>query len=108
MISMVKFSKGHNSVKKMSVELRFLISTHRVMMFYICTKFHELIFNRFRNVERTQNVIFCTLTSKCDLYLCRTLFKYNFCISSCPGEYLTQVSKSSFKGLRRYGADRKS
>ena len=88
-ISIVKFSKGNNSVK-MKVELRFIFSADCL---YICTKFHELIFSRFWDVQRTRNVIFWTSTSKCDLDLCWTLLKYDFCWLSHPGEYLTQVSK---------------
>ena len=51
---------------------------------------------------------FLTLTFKCDLDLCQTLLKYDFCTSSRQGEYLIQFSKKSFKGLRRYVADTKS
>ena len=42
MISMVKFSKGHNSVKNVA-GVKVLFFAHRLMMLYICTKFHELI-----------------------------------------------------------------
>ena len=34
-------SKGHYSAKKSWQELRFLFSTHCLMLLYICTKFHE-------------------------------------------------------------------
>ena len=37
------FSKGHNSVKKMLIELWSLISAYCLIMLYICTKFHENI-----------------------------------------------------------------
>ena len=45
-ISLVKFLKGHNSIKNVD-------KVHILIMLYICTKFHELIFNRFRDVEQT-------------------------------------------------------
>ena len=47
-----KFQKGHNSVK-MYMELEFLFFAHRLMMVYICTKFHENILNSIRVMERT-------------------------------------------------------
>ena len=56
-------------------------------------------------MERKNNVTFWTLTSKCDLDLCRTLLEYKFCTMPLEGEHLTQVSKISFKGLMRYGVD---
>ena len=45
------------------VELCFLFYAHRLMMLYICTKFNEWIFNHFRDVEKTGNIIFWTSTS---------------------------------------------
>ena len=39
-----KMSKGHNSVKNVG-GVTFLFSAHRLMMVYICTKFHENILN---------------------------------------------------------------
>ena len=53
MISKLKFSKGNNSIK-MLVELWFLISAHRLMMLYICTKFRENISKGFKVFERTR------------------------------------------------------
>ena len=47
------FSKGHNSVKKMLVELRSLFSAYRLIILYICTKFHENIQKGFRGIEWT-------------------------------------------------------
>ena len=52
MIFIGKISKGHNFVK-MLVELRFLFSAHRLMMIYICTKFHENILDGIKVKERT-------------------------------------------------------
>ena len=49
----MKNFKGHNSVKKMEVELRFLFSAHRLIEVYICTKFHENILDGIRVIERT-------------------------------------------------------
>ena len=37
----------------------------------------------------------------CDLELCQTLLKYDFCTSSRQGEYLTQASKKIFQGVRK-------
>ena len=46
MIFFRKISKGHISAKKeKQVELRFLFSARCLVMFYICTKFHENIFD---------------------------------------------------------------
>ena len=50
---MGKISKRHNS-KKMMVELRFLFSAHRLIMVYISTKFHEIILNGMKVIERTR------------------------------------------------------
>ena len=38
------------------MELWFLFSAHRLMMVYICTKFHENILNGIRVMERTRKV----------------------------------------------------
>ena len=38
------------------MECHFLFSAHRLMMVYICTEFHENIFNAIRVVERTRKV----------------------------------------------------
>ena len=40
MISILKFTKGHDSVK-LYVEFQYLFSAHRVMVLFICIKFHE-------------------------------------------------------------------
>ena len=48
-----KFSKRHNSIKLM-LELRFLFSAHCLMMVYIYTKFHEIILNGMKVIERTR------------------------------------------------------
>ena len=53
MIFMGKISKEHYSVK-MQVELRFLFSAHRLMMVYICKKFHENILHGIKVIERTR------------------------------------------------------
>ena len=47
-----QFTKGHNSVK-MLMELLYLISTHRLMMFYMCIKFQENISKDFTVIEQT-------------------------------------------------------
>ena len=38
----------------MKVESRFLFSAHRVMMVYICTKFHENILHGIKVIKRTR------------------------------------------------------
>ena len=53
MVFIVKYSKKHNSVK-MNVELKFLPSTHYLMMLYICTKFRGNKLKGFRTTERTR------------------------------------------------------
>ena len=40
----------------MEVEFQFLFSAHRLMMVYICTKFHENILNGIRVMELTRKV----------------------------------------------------
>ena len=47
-------SKDHNSKKKCNPELRFLRSALRLMLLYICVKFHENISNGFGVTERTR------------------------------------------------------
>ena len=49
-----KISKGHNSVKHLRVELQFLFSAHRLMMVYICTKYHENILDGMEIIEQTR------------------------------------------------------
>ena len=44
--------KGHNSVK-MKVALGFFFFVHRLMMVYICIKFHENILDGIKIIERT-------------------------------------------------------
>ena len=39
---------------KMQVEKMLLISARRLVMFYICAKFHEIILNGIKDIERTQ------------------------------------------------------
>ena len=48
-----KFSKGHNSVKKVD-GLWFLFCAHCLMMFYICTKFDENILDGIKVIEPTR------------------------------------------------------
>ena len=60
---MVKFSKGYNSVKNVGGDM-VLFSAYHLMMLYVCTTFHELIFNPFRDVEQTRNVSFLQIKNK--------------------------------------------
>ena len=39
---------------KMQVEEILLISASHLVMFYICAKFHEIILNGIKDIERTQ------------------------------------------------------
>ena len=39
---------------KMQVEYMLLISACHLVMFYICAKFHEIILNGIKDIERTQ------------------------------------------------------
>ena len=39
---------------KMQVEKMLLISACHLVMFYICAKFHEIILNGIKDIERTQ------------------------------------------------------
>ena len=52
MIFIMKFTKGHNSVNNV-VQLQFLSSASRLIMFYIYTKFRENILNGLRFIEQT-------------------------------------------------------
>ena len=52
MIFIGKISKGHNSVKNVG-GVTTLVSAHRLMMVYICTKFHENIVDGIKIIERT-------------------------------------------------------
>ena len=49
----MKFAKGHNSVKNVG-GVMFFFSAHRMMMVYICTKFHENILDGIEVIERTR------------------------------------------------------
>ena len=50
MISNIQIFKGEK-FRKMYVELMYVFSAHSVLMFYICTKFHENISECFRVIE---------------------------------------------------------
>ena len=41
-------------MQEMKVELRFLLSAHRLIGVYICPKFHKHIFDGFKFIERTR------------------------------------------------------
>ena len=48
-----QISKGHNS-EKMQMEFWFFFSAHRLIVVYICTKFHENILSSIQVIERTR------------------------------------------------------
>ena len=52
-IFILKFPRGIVS-QKSKLELKFLFSAHRLMMLYICTKFHENIFDACEVIEPAQ------------------------------------------------------
>ena len=52
-ISILKFSKGHNSIK-MQAELCFLISAYCLIVLHICSKLQENISKGFRVIKWTQ------------------------------------------------------
>ena len=55
MIFIEKISKGHNSVKTVDgVTVLFFFYVHRLMVVYICTKFHENILDGIKVLERTR------------------------------------------------------
>ena len=55
MIFIEKISKGHNSVKTVDgVTVLFFFYAHRLMVVYICTKFHENILDGIKVLERTR------------------------------------------------------
>ena len=56
MISILKFSMAHNSIKML--ELKFLFSACCLMMLYNNTKFHESITKSFSIIEYFQTKIF--------------------------------------------------
>ena len=49
-----KISKGHHCVEKVDVELWLFFSSNRLMVIYICTKFHENILDGIKVKERTR------------------------------------------------------
>ena len=53
MISILIITKGHNFVN-IAHRVIFLFSAYRLIMVYICTKFHENISNSCRVIEWTQ------------------------------------------------------
>ena len=53
MISILKITKGNNSTN-MQVEQLLLISACHLVMLYICAKFHEIISNGIKVIERTR------------------------------------------------------
>ena len=53
MIFIGKISKGHNSVNNVG-GVTILFSAHRLIMVYICTKFHENIPDGIKFIERTR------------------------------------------------------
>ena len=53
MISILKITKGNNSAKSIG-GVTVLISARRLVILYICTKFHEIILNSIKVIERTQ------------------------------------------------------
>ena len=54
MIFKGKKFKGALFRKKMWMELPFFFSAYRLMMVYICTKFHENIFDSIKVIEWTR------------------------------------------------------
>ena len=56
MISILKITKGNNSAKNVGGASVFimLISVCRLVMLYICAKFHEIISNSITAIEWTQ------------------------------------------------------
>ena len=55
MISILKISKGNNSAKNVG-GVTVLISAPRLIMFYICAKFREIISNGIKVMERTRMI----------------------------------------------------
>ena len=61
-LTVLKLLSGHDFYRKnfkgallhkMLVELKFLFSAHRLLIVYICTKYHENILNGMEVIERT-------------------------------------------------------
>ena len=52
MISILKITKGNNSAKNVG-GVTFLISARRLVKLSICAKFHEIISNGIKVIERT-------------------------------------------------------
>ena len=51
-LSTVLNFKGHNSIKNVGGVTVLFFSAHRLMVVYICAKFHENIFNGIKVLER--------------------------------------------------------
>ena len=77
---------------ELELGLRYFFSTHRLIMLYICTKFHGGVLNGFKVIKRTRNIAIWNLTLKCGLDLHWTgLIDIEFCTSSWYGEHLSKV-----------------
>ena len=50
---MLKITKGNNSARNVG-GVNVLISARRLVMLYICAKFHEIISNGIKVIERTR------------------------------------------------------
>ena len=54
-ISILKITKGNNSAKNVG-GVTILISARRLIVFYICAKFREIILNGIKVMERTRMI----------------------------------------------------
>ena len=57
MITLIKITKGHNSIKNVCEVMVLVFFASCLIMFSICMQFHEIIFGCLRVMEQTQVVM---------------------------------------------------
>ena len=80
-------------------ELRFLFSVYRLVMFYICTKFHENIVYGFKAMEEGMISILNITKGYNSEKIVNGIIVLNICISSNDALYLYQNLRKYLKGV---------
>ena len=83
----------------------FLISAHYLVMLYICAKFHEIVLNGIKVIERTR-----FLYGKLQREVIATkkvggVTVFNLCMPSGHALYLCQVSRNNLERYQSYRVD---
>ena len=82
-------------------------SAHHLTKANIWPKFNKYLSNGSGDMGWTWNSRLKLVTFNCDLDLESACLSYGFCTSPHQGKHLIKVSWKSFKGFRRYGANKK-